>query len=170
MSDKKIQVTREEFAKVLCYWLCTVTTEKEIKKKSKDFGFRIRNKDDLYKIHSELLIFNMWLIVYTCEALIYDEKKCNECLDMFHRIVYRDFYKKEREFGDWMHFVFQKYQQYYAARETEHPSTPLWVVAKLVSKNVLGESQMDLKLVNVMTYEALTVEHLGKTIKNYDIE
>ena len=169
--NKKLKVSKDEFAKVLCYWLCTTTTEKEIKEKAKDFGFKIRNDSDLSRIFSELLIFNMWLIVYTCEAVIDDENKCNECLDIFHRVVYIDFYKKNQNFGDWMNFVLKKYQEYYTANETEHPSTPLWVVAKLVIKNVQGETNFDLAAVQkIIVYRGLLFKHLATTLKNYDIE
>ena len=75
MNSKKLKVSRDEFAKVLCYWLCTTRTEKEMNERAKDFGFKIRNDNDLYKIVAEFLVFNMWLIVYTCEAVIGDENK-----------------------------------------------------------------------------------------------
>ncbi len=172
MNNKKLRVSTGEFAEVLYRWLSLSITEKEINEKAKDFGFKTIKSEDTDKVFTEMLAYNMWLIVFSCEAVIEDEYKSNECLDIFHRYVYEGhFYDKEQNFLNWQQSLLQKYDEYYKARETEHPSTPSWVVAKLLTKNVLGENTNNLEaLSKIMVYEALTVEYLGKTIKNYDIE
>ena len=172
MNNKRQKVSKGQFAEVLYHWLSLNITEKEINEKAKDFGFKIRNDNDFNNIFAELLVFNMWLIVYTCEAVFNDKYKRNECLDIFHRFVYeRHFYEKGQDFWSWMKLVLQKYQEYYTARETEHPSTPLWVVAQLIIKNVLGENTNNLEaLLKIMAYQTLTFEHLATALKNYDIE
>jgi len=64
-----------------------------------------------------------------------------------------------------------KYSEYYTAIETDHPSTPLWVLAKLVNKNLFGEIKEDLSIqMKVTAYFGLSVEHLGKALNKYAIE
>lgn len=57
------------------------------------------------------------------------------------------------------------------AMETEHPSTPLWVVANLINRNLFGEIKKDLKFQSlVIAYIGLSLKHLGEAIKQYDID
>ena len=64
-----------------------------------------------------------------------------------------------------------RYVDYDNAMKTEHPSTPLWVVASTFSKNLFGEVQKDAILqMKMLTRIGLFVEHFGKTIEEYEIE
>lgn len=172
MNNKKIKVSKEQFALVLYNWLSKDLTEKAIKEFAKDLEFRIKNKEEFNGILEELSILGMWLIVYTCEGVLKDEDKRNECLDIFHRFVYeRNVEGAEEDFNKWWVFMGTKYIEYNKAMETDHPSTPLWVVAKLVNKNLFGEIKKDPILqMKIMAHISLNIKHLGELIKKYDIE
>jgi len=169
-STKK--VPRDQFAEVLYYWLSGYLTKKAIKKKAKELHFKIRGNKAFNKIFDELLVFNMWLIVYTCEGVFENENKRNECLDIFHHLVYeRHIEKKNKSFNDWMMSNAPRYIEYSKAMETEHPSTPLWVVANKLNERLFGEINKDLGgQLKIIVHIGLFVEHLGNAIKKYDIE
>ena len=172
-NSKKVKVSRKQFAGLLDYWLWGFLSEKAVKKTAKDFGFKIRNNEGFTKIFEELFILDMWLIVYTCERIIFeDEDKRNECLDIFHRLEYgRYLGKEEKSFSDWMMSIAPRYAEYGKAMETEHPQTPLWVVADVFNKRLFGEIQKDLRSqTKIILYKGLFVKHLGEAIKQYDVE
>ncbi len=172
MNNEKVKVSKGQFAEVLYCWLSGFLTEKAIRKSAQELGFKIRNNKDLSKISEELFALNMWLIIYTCAGVFENEDKRNECLDIFHHLVYeRHTEGTEEIFGEWMILMAAKYIEYNRAMETEHPSTPLWVVATLVNKNLFGEIKEDPHLqMRIIFQIGLSVEHLGKAIKQYDIE
>jgi hypothetical protein len=168
---KKIKVSKEQFAEVLNYWLLENSTKKVIKEMAKELRFKIRNNKDFSKIFEELFIFNMWLIVYTCEGVFENEEKRNECLDIFHNLVYsRHIENKEISFNDWMMSISQRYIEYSKAMETEHPSTPLWVVANKVNKRFFGEIKKDPFInLKIASHIGAFIKYLGELIKKYEI-
>ena len=172
MEMQKVKVSKGEFSEVLYYWLAGRLTKEAIKETAKDLNFKIKSNEDFNKIFEELFAINMWLIVRSCEMVFEDEDKRNECLDIFHRLVYeRHTEGTEEDFGKWMILMSAKYIEYSKARETQHPSTPLWVVANLINRNLFGEIKKDLKFQSlVIAYIGLSVKHLGEAIKQYDIE
>jgi len=172
MNNEKVKVSKKQFAEVLYYWLSGYLTKNAIKKSAKELGFKIRNNKDFSKIFEELFVLDMWLIVYTCEGVFEDEDKRNECLDIFHHLVYdRHIENKENSFNDWMMSISPRYVKYSKAMETKHPSTPLWVVANVINKRLFGEIKKDLSFqMKMVAHIGLFVEHLGKAIKQYDIE
>jgi len=173
MKNQKLRVSRDQFAEVLYHWLSLSLTENEIRTKAKDFGLEIKSDKDFSKIFEELLAFNMWIIVYTCEGVIEDEDKRNTCLDIFHHLVYKRHTEgKDEDFGKWMgSLATDKYGEYYTAIETDHPSNPSWVLAKVFNKNLFGEIKEDLFIqMNITAYFGFSVEHLGKILRKYDIE
>jgi len=172
MNNEKVKVSKKEFAEVLYYWLAGRLTKEAIKETAKSWGFKIKGNRDFNKILQELFALNMWLIVHTCEMVFEDEDKRNECLDIFHRLAYeRHTEGTEEDFGKWMILMSAKYVEYSKARETQHPSTPLWVVANLINRGLFGEIKNDLKFQTlVIAYIGLSVKHLGEAIKQYDIE
>jgi hypothetical protein len=171
-NNKKVKVSRRQFAELLYYWLSGFLTEKAVEKTAKDIGFKVRNNKDLNKIFEELFILDMWRVVYTCERMFEDENKRNECLDIFHHLAYdRHIKKEEKSYIDWMISMAARYAEYGKAMETEHPSTPLWVVADVFNKRLFGEIQEDLHFQEmVIVYIGLFVKHLGEAIKQYNIE
>lgn len=173
MKQQKVKASRKQFAQVLCYyWLSRDLTEKAVKKTAKSLGFKIRNNKDFSKIFQELFILEMWVIYYICAGIFEDEDKRNECLDIFHQLVY-DYYieKEEKSFTNWMMLMTSRYVEYNKAMETEHPSTPLWVVADVFNKRLFGEVQEDLgSQLKLITRIGVSMKYLAEAIKQYDIE
>jgi len=170
VEQEKVKVSRRQFAEVLYYWLSKHVTE--VKETAKDLGVKIRNDQHLIKIFRELCILHMWLIVHSCEEILKDEDKRNECLDIFHQLVYDHYIQKgEISFTNWMVQFAPIYAEYNKAMETEHPSTPLWVVATVFNKRLFGEVWEDLGFqVKLITRIGLSRIYLAKAIKQYDIE
>ena len=171
MNNEKVKVSKDQFAEVLYRWLSKFLTKEAIKKTAKDLGFKLRRRD-YSKVFGELVVLYMWLIVYTCEGVLVDENKRNECLDIFHHLVYeRHTERTQEDFGKWMKSMGAKYIEYDKAMKTDHPSTPLWVVAKLINRNLFGEIREDWLLqMHIITHVELFVKHLGKAIKQYGVE
>ncbi len=183
MTDiQKTRVSREQFAGLLDYWLWGFLSEKAVKETAKDFGFRIGSNNAFTKIFDELVIFNMWLIVYTCESVFEDEDKRSDILNIFHHLQYGrylgkpepiplDILYKDKRYGDWMMSIAPRYAEYDKARKTEHPQTPLWVVADVFNKRLFGEIQKDLgRQTKVIVYQGLFVKHLGEALRHYDVD
>jgi len=168
----KVKVSKEEFTQVLYYWLSQRLTKQAIKQTAKDLDFKIKSNEDFNKILQELFALNMWLIVRACEKVFDDIDKRNECLDMFHRLVYQGHTGgPEENFGNWMTSIGMKYVEYSQAMETEQPPSPLWVLAKVINKNLFGEVKKDVILqVNISAYVGIPYETLEDLIKKYDIE
>ena len=170
---RKIKVSREQFAEVLYYWFSGYLTEKYVKKTAKELGFRIWKRKDFKKIYKELFIFNMWLTIHTCEKVFDDEDKRNECLDVFHNLVYNRTISNNNEisFIDWKISISSKYIEYRKAMKMEHPSGPLWVVAETLTRYLFGEVKKDLSFqLKAMAHAGLFVEHLGKGLLQYDVD
>jgi hypothetical protein len=158
MTDtQKVKASKREFAEVLFYWLAKQVNTKAIKQtaklfdlKDKDdkdfgetedlFGLNLKNKKDFTKLVEELFVLNIWLIVYNCERIFEDINKRDECLDIFHHLVYQRLIEGTGEnFSKWMMSMGVKYIEYDRAMKTEHHLGPLWVLSKVVNKNLFGE-------------------------------
>lgn len=173
MTDiQKIKVSKEEFAEVLYYWLFRYLSKKDVKSKAKDLKFRIKSNQDFNRIFQELFVLNIWIIIHSCEIVFKDEDKRNECLDIFHRLVYeRNVQGTEENFSNWMILMSTRYSAYGNAMATYHPSTPLWVVADVFYKNLLGEITKDLGAqTTLIAYTGLSVKYLEEAIMQYDIQ
>jgi hypothetical protein len=113
----------------------------------------------------------MWLIVRACERVFDDENKRNDCLDIFHHLSYERYIKgTEEDFGMWMKSMGEKYMKYEQAMNIDHPSTPLWVLAKVINKNLFGEVKEDIWVQGAIgAHIGIPVKHLEELIKKYDI-
>lgn len=173
MNKKK--VTKKQFAEILFYWLSINLTEKEIKRKAKEIGFRIklwRGRKDYNKLFFELLILDMWLIEYTCENFYSNDEEKFDCEELFQQLVYDRYVDKEKySFKNWTVLLTSLFIDYDKAMRTKHPSTPLWVVANVINKRLFGEIKKDLSFqMKMITYIGLFIEHLGEALTNYKIE
>ena len=168
---RKVKVSKEEFAEVLYFWFSRRLTKDAIKEIAKSWDFKIKGNEDFNKILQELFVLNMWSIVHSCERVFDDENKRNECLDIFHRLVYkRHIEGTEENFSKWMMSMGVKYIEYDRAMKTEHHLGPLWVLSKVVNKNLFGEVKKDPILqMEIGNYVGLSVKHLGEAVKKYDI-
>jgi hypothetical protein len=143
-------------------------TEESIRKIAQEIHFEIKNTEDFEKIYNEFLALNIWLIIYTCDSVIENEEKRNTYLDLLHKLVYERHIKENKT---WLQSMTNKYLEYAKAMETEHPSTPLWVLATVVNKNLFGEIIEDPFLqIYLVNHVGLFIDHLGRTIKEFEIE
>ena len=169
-NEKKVKVSNELFAELLYYWL-SISNNNAIKVISdiigRESGVKIKIKND-----EELLVFNMWLIVHTCEKVFENIEKRNECLDKFHYLVYfRHTKHKESNFNDWIMSIVSRYAEYNNAMETKHPSTPLWVVASTINKRLFGGIiENPWVQMAMIIYMGEYIIGLEEAIKHYDIE
>lgn len=189
MTDtQKVKVSREEFAEVLFYWLCLHVGKKGIEKAAKAFDLKVKgyedfstilrkvtgNKKDFDKVRifEELFALNMWLIVYSCERIFEDIDKRNECLDIFHRIVYQTLLEEEEEdFDQWLLSMGTRYIEYNKAPETKHTLGPVWELATVVNKNLFGEVKRDPFIqTRISFYVTSSIEALEEAIRKYDIK
>lgn len=166
------KISKKQFAEILYYWLTEHLNQNNLKKFAGELNFEINKKNNFNKLFEKVLILNMWLIIYSCEGVLENSEIKNECLDVFHHLVYdRYIIETEYNFKDWMLAISKSYIEYSIAMETEHPSTPLWVVAKVFSEKLYGQinknPHIHMKIINRI---GLFVKHLGKAIKQYSIE
>lgn len=169
----KIKVTREEFAQVLFVWLMRCLSEDQIKEIfSKGFDLKLKSDEDFDRLRQELFYLNMWLIVFTCEGLLKDIDRRNECLDIFHRIVYENLVEqKEQDFDQWLLSMGKRYMDYTETMDTEHELGPLWELTSLVNRNIYGELNLDAFVqFQLSAYVKSTMEALEGLIKRYNIK
>lgn len=168
MENEKTKLTEKQFSEVLYAWLANFMTETSIRKIAQEIHFEIRNTEDLGKIYNEFLALNIWLIIYTCDSVIENKEKRNKYLDLLHKLVYERHIKENKT---WLQSMAKKYLEYTKAIETEHPSTPLWVLATLIYKNLFGEIKKDPFLqMYIVNHVGLFIDHLSRAIKEYEIE
>ena len=171
MNKTKTKITEDQFVKILYAWLSDFVTKEKIGEIVNEIDFEIKVEEDFDKLSAEFFSLYMWLIVYTCKGKIHDEGKRNRCLDSFHHFIYdKHMQEKESDFNTWLKSIGMKYIEYDNAIKTEHPSTPLWVLATLINKNLFGEIREDFFLqTRIVNHIGLFIENLGKTIKQYEI-
>ena len=171
MEDIKIPITKKQFAEVLYHWLSRALTKKEIKRNAVALDFKLIKDDDFRKIFEEYLVFDMWSIVYTCERLLENEEIRNECLDIFHNMVYNGHINSnEFTFKNWMISISSRYIEYNKAMKIKHPPNPLWAVVKEFNRNLFGRVRKDFFVqMDIIGCFKLFVSHIEKAILEYDI-
>lgn len=157
-------LSSKQLSVIIFYWLSIDFNEKEIKKKSKLFGYKIKNNKDLDKFFFELLMLNMWIIENICEGLFTDTEKNYDVLERFHQYVYDSCVdKKIYSYKDWVILTTSLFIDYDEAMRTEHPSSSLWVVANVFNERLFGEINKDLGIqLKMMSHIGLYMESLGK--------
>ena len=189
LRSRKIKVTKEEFAELLCLWLSRHLNREAIKQDAKAlelkdkedtdfsepeelFGLNLKNKKDFIILGEELISLNMWLIVRACERVFEDTNKRNECLDIFHRIVYERFIEEPGEdFREWTLSLYKKYRDYAKATETEHQLGPAWELSKLINENLHGKVLPDIFIqFQISTYITSSIGASEELIKKYKVK
>jgi hypothetical protein len=178
----KIKVSREEFAEALAYWLAKQVNTQALKETAKAFdlkdkpeelfGLNLKNKRDSDTLAKELFALNMWLIVHSCETVFEDTNKRNECLDMFHLIVYQKILGgTEEDFDQWKLAATVNYADYNEAIKTEGTPGPFWQLATVVNKNMFGKLNLDAFVqFQISVYASSTIKALLELISEYEIE
>lgn len=176
---KTIKISKRDFADTLYYWLSEHLTDKEVKQMANEVGFNMRGflgiriKKKLYaKFYGELFILNMYLIAFTCEAVIENEDKKKDILKIFHSTVYeRNIKVTGISYSHWIKLMELIYNEYRQAMETESLLTPLLLLANKFSKNLFGETKLKpfVKFETGMRLGGI-VKHLSKALQEYEIE
>ncbi len=171
-NQKHIYLSKQQFAEALFYWLSDFLTEEAITKSAQNLGFAINDDYDTQKILNELFDLNMWLIVYTCTDILEDENTKNECLDIFHHLVYEKYATGiQRAFDQWIKLLCTKYIEYNSMLKPDHPTSPFSPVTKQVTQNLFGETAKDSETQEyLINHISLFIKHLGSAITKYDIE
>ena len=149
----KVKITKPEFASILDFCLSKgfelespgESIARSIAKTAEDIEFEIRNENDSKRLFQELLILYMWVITRACTKLFKDEDKCYACLDIFHRNVYKAYYKNTTETSmlQLEKSFRKKYLQYEKAAEKADKPGPMWWLAKAANQNIFGEVKKD---------------------------
>ncbi len=171
MAEEKKRVSKKQFAELLYYWLSQHVSEEAIRRKAREFKFKVKDKADFNRIFKELLIFNSWMIIHACEGIFGDEDKRNECLDIFHRFLHEGKAKDiESDFHKWMYSMSLSYIDYYKAMQTKHPQGYLWVLAKQFNENLFGELNKDIDVqMAIIIHAGAFISASIKTFGKYEV-
>jgi hypothetical protein len=171
--SKKLLV--KQLVEVIFRWLSYDFNEKEINKKSEDFGYKIKNNKDFNVFYFELLLLNVWMIEYMCEGLFTDTENKDDFLERFHQLVYNRYIDKDEcSVKDWAIVTTSLFIEYDEAMRTDHPSSPLWIVTNVINKRLFGEIKKDLSFqLKMINYISLYMESLGEFLikikEKYDL-
>jgi len=177
--ESTLKISKRDFADTLYYWLSEHLTEREVIAMANEVNFnlkgvlRIRTNKKLYaKFYGELFALNMYLIVFACEAVIEDEDKKKDILNLFHSTVYqRNIKVTGISYNNWINSMELIYNEYRKAMETESLLRPLLLLVNEFCKNLFGET----KLAPFVKFEigmriGGILKQLLKTLEEYDIE
>ncbi len=178
--ESTVKISMEDFVDTLYLWLSEHLTEKEVKAMADEVGFntkglfRIKVSKKLYsKLYIELFTLNMYLIVSSCEAVIEDEDKKKNVLDMFHNTLYEKNIKVSGiSYNKWLNLMELIYDEYGKATEEASLLSPLLLLANRFCKNLFGDK---MKLDSSLKFEISMriggmAKQLSKTLHEYDID
>lgn len=157
-------LSSKQLSEIIFYWFSSDFNEKEIKRKYKSFGYKIKNNKDFCIFSFELLMLNMWIIENICEGLFADTENNDDFLERFHQYVYDRYVdKKIYSYRNWIIITTSLFIYYDEAMRTKHPSSSLWVVANVFNERLFGEINKDLGIqLKMMSHIGLYMESLGK--------
>jgi len=186
---RKIKVTKEEFAEVLLLWLTRQVNREAITRDAKIFdlqsedewqsreakelfGLNLANKKEFTVLIEELVILNMWIIVRACERVFDDVNKRDDCLDIFHKIVFERLIKEDdEEFEQWHFGLADKYVEYSKAVDAEPSSNAMLNLTSVVYRNLHGDAIPDAFTgFEIGAYVAESIKALEEAIKQYKVK
>lgn len=177
--ENMVKISKKDFADTLYYWLSEHLTEREVKSMANEVSFKIKGffgiktNEKLYdKFYGELFTLNMYLIVFTCEAVIEDGDKKNDILEIFHNTVYeRNVKVTGTSYSNWIKLMELIYNEYRKSMEQESLLSPLLLLANEFSNNLFGKVKLEpfVKFETGMRIGGI-VKQLSKTLQVYDIE
>lgn len=177
--ENMVKISKKDFADTLYYWLSEHLTEREVKSMANEVSFKIKGffgiktNEKLYdKFYGELFTLNMYLIVFTCEAVIEDGDKKNDILEIFNNTVYeRNVKVTGMSYSNWIKLMELIYNEYRKSMEQESLLSPLLMLANEFSNNLFGKVKLEpfVKFETGMRIGGI-VKQLSKTLQAYDIE
>jgi len=165
---KRIKVTKEELAEVLGHWIEKRLENEQIKETAIDFGIDTNNQKDLNSLVDELFDLNMWIVVFTCERVFKNISKRDECLDVFHHLIYERLSEgEETDYRNWILNLAQKYMGY---NEAIKSAQPILVIANVVNTNIFEDLRKDPFLqMRIGNYIMTISDVLEKALKQYKL-
>ena len=187
---RRKELTKEEFAELLVLWFARQVNSEAImrdaklydleseegdwerRKGKKLFGLNLEDDKEFIILVEELLTLNMWIIIRACEKVFDDISKRDECLDIFHKIVFERFIKEsDEEFEQWHLGLAEKYVEYYKAIDAEPSSNAMLNLTSVVYRNLHGDAIPDaIVSFEIGTYVAESIKALEGAIKQYNIK
>jgi hypothetical protein len=169
--NRKKRISRDNFIEGLYLLLSNRVTEVWVNKLAKSLEFEISKEEDYNKLFDELFLFNMWLIVFTCEQAFDNQEKSTEILDGFHHLVYERHYEgSEIGYKDWLVSMGMLYKNYYDALEKKTKPGPHWWVARVFNERLFGEVKRDPFIqTTIGEYLQSVVDHNRNIIKKFAI-
>ncbi len=177
----KVKISKEELVEVLLHWVAMHLSRKGIKqdakaldmmKKGKEmFGLNLSKREELSKLHLELVALNLWIVAAICESKFRDVEHRNDCLDIFHRRFFDQFLKETVEdYEQWLEFLNVKYDEYREAMKTG-TGKDLMALGRLVQRNLHGEGYPSAILNwQIVVYVGEGIKALGAALDQYEIE
>lgn len=181
---RKVKVTKEEFAKVLFVWVIRSLSEDRIKqeaelqrleeneKELKLFGIDLNDDVSVEKLLQELLVFNMWSVIVTCETLFKNDILCFECLDKLHSYVFSKFLQgKDKDFKKWKLAMAQQYQEYNDSFGKKGELGPVYNLVSLFNIKVYGKLNLDaIVQLQIGNYIFSSMKAVESLIKSYSVK
>jgi len=180
----KVKVSKEEFAVLLLKWFAMNYGREAIKQDAKVFcltgegplesregkelfGLNLSDTKEFTVLAEELIALNTWIIVEACQITLEDVEKRNDCLDIFHRRLFDQFFREAGDdFEKWLVYLTLKYYEYRKALKTD-----LWALGYLIQRNLHGDGFPRAVLdFHILLYVIGKIEALGKALAQYEIE
>jgi hypothetical protein len=172
---RKKKLSRKKFAEMLVMLLAAALDSEAIKGRAEYLSYEIHSDSDLDALFEVLFDIEMWLIVHACELAVPDAKKCNDCLDSFHRRVYGMLQEEtELDFDGWrrlMVLVYAEYDAAWSAGVSEGDVLKAVAgVAVVLHESLFGEAQRDESVAAIGDYLAASIQSHEGLMRQYVIE
>jgi len=167
--QERTAVTMEEYAQVLFLWL-SHTVGREMKRPIYR-SFTAWLPKNRRKYRSEQIALEMWIMLDLLDGLVRDRPRLQVITEIFHHTVYDHLPPgTTSDFSAWRSFLGQRYHEYAVALQTEHPSSPLYVVAAKLIENLYGQTGKDPPaMMKAMARIALSMQYFGETMAKYEV-
>lgn len=172
MSQNRVVMTRQEFALLLQQWLANNLSISNVEQVARDLTFKINDEEDYIRIYQCLLSLNMWMVIRSCEILLHDETMLNDCLNIFHKIVYKkQVGKDEVNFELWTKLLIDKYNEYNNTMNTKSPIGRIWILSKAFNKYLFGDVEKNAIIqLKMSSYISMNLKNLREFISKSYIE
>lgn len=188
----KVKLSKEDFATLLQGWFAKFVGREAIEQDAKIhdwtseepcwesreakqlFGLSLANLEERTTLFEELMKLNLWIIVSVCEGKIGNVRKRNECLGIFHRQLFDQFFREAGyDFEQWLLALSIRYYQYREALNWPEmkPGTGLMLLGEAIYRNLHGDVLPGaLQNFQIVTYVGTRMEALGELLNQYEIE
>lgn len=171
MKEEKIEVTCEQLGEILFRFTIEIA-------KSPLEGFDVSDMSERRKLRlsDEILILEMFAVIYACQQQITNLKINQRILDSYHKYIY-DWIKhkgaSKEVITSFEEGLQERYKEYYSALhkglETRKTEMFLWYIGKTAAEYALEESEDPLWTMQFSVKVASTVKATRDLIKKYRV-